>query len=72
MARKSKADASAVESLNLDAVVQDDDLVEVRWHDGSSFTFDLHFAGRRIPFVNGAAHVAPDVAARLREGGYVE
>jgi hypothetical protein len=83
MARKTaqpKADAPdatpiADDALTLDAVTTnataDDSLVEVAYHDGSTFTFDLLYAGRRIAFIDGVARVPQALADDLRAKGYV-
>lgn len=52
-------------------IVLGDSIVDVVYFDNSKFTFDLYFAGKRISFVDGVAHVAPELALALREGGYV-
>jgi hypothetical protein len=84
MAKKTaqpKADASdatqvADEALTLDAVTTeatpDDSLVLVAYHDGSAFTFDLLYAGRRIAFIDGVARVPQALADDLRAKGYVK
>ena len=69
MARKTTTETKVD---RLEAVVDADALVEVRYHDESTFTFDLYFGGKRIAFVEGVAHVDSTTANELHEAGHVK
>jgi hypothetical protein len=66
------ADESAKDNASDAEPTSDDSLVEVAYHDGSSFTFDLLYAGRRIAFIDGVARVPQALADDLRTKGYVK
>jgi hypothetical protein len=66
------ADESAKDNAPDAEPTSDDSLVEVAYHDGSAFTFDLLYAGRRIAFIDGVARVPQALADDLRAKGYVK
>jgi hypothetical protein len=67
------ADESANSDASTDELRSDAPaLVEVAYHDSSTFTFDLLYAGRRIEFIDGVARVPQTLADDLHAKGYVK